>query len=122
MTKPAAPQYSILDFFNACHYAWGPSFAAPLAEALSRESGRRVSAPQVHSWAKLHRPIPLWVADFIVPVLERRAFDLQQQARAAYEETQKLKRDLYPPLPSLQRAPLPIFTPAVDDDGPAPRS
>jgi hypothetical protein len=78
--------------------AFGPSWASPLADALSREAGRAVAATQVHQWTSGARPVPAWVADVIVLLLKRRALELQRQARATYGEAKRLEHVLFPPL------------------------
>lgn len=92
--------------------AFGPRWASPLADALSREAGRPVAPTQVHQWTSGARPVPTWVADVIVPLLKRRAHELQRQARATYADAQRLEQFLAPPLPE----PGPDAEPEADND------
>ncbi|GJD87260.1 hypothetical protein BHAOGJBA_0760 [Methylobacterium hispanicum] len=99
---------------GAAATAFGFRWAAPLADALSREAGRTVAATQIHQWTSGARPVPAWVADTIVLVLKRRAHELQRQARATYAEAQHLERVLVPPLPDFE--PDPDAEPEADND------
>lgn len=90
---------TIDELAGAAALAFGFRWAAPLADALSREAGRTVAPTQIHQWTSGARPVPAWVADVIVTVLKRHAHELQRQARATYAEAQRLELVLTPPLP-----------------------
>lgn len=60
--------------------AFGPRWQAPMSEALSRATGRRVSAQSVHNWVTAFRPFPESMTEPLQTVGRELAHDAKRRA------------------------------------------
>ncbi|MEL6061825.1 MULTISPECIES: hypothetical protein [unclassified Methylobacterium] len=69
---------------------WGPSWQTPMAEALSKASGREVPRPRVNQWAKGVKPLPAWAT----LALSKVAGELAAWAKEEAEKAGRYERQI----------------------------